>query len=573
MKFIKPILVILFIYVSIPMLMADTQTLTIKGKQYSIVDGDIVVSNKHLNNRTSGETNPFAEDKFWPGGIIPYQWDVGFSSSQKSLIRTQMNTWENKANIKFVERNPGNESHFPDFVEIIYAEQTCLASRGRQGGVQFLVLGEGEGPNDCMSEYAILHELGHVIGMVHEHQRTIRDDYLSTIRCPYGCDKHSSESLMNLGKMYDYDSISHYHTEEDRTLKACDLQENGTCLENDRLVGGSTISPLDVATVNKVYGANICLQASNGSYVATEDHNAQYRVNANRGSCGPWEKHNLVDINGGFLNSGDKVTIKSSHQRLWSAQAHGGLDGNREIPGAWETFTIIKKNGYGRILPGDKVAFKTAHNKYIRAKNGGGSDMDANANSSGTYGATFTYTDPGDISDTYARAAVRPGEWALLSFPINFQSNKNKPYLVFNHIHLNNVYAFDANYGWQKYSPSSPPFANTLKTMNRVKGYWVKNIHNTEASITIAGNQLSSSGITLRTGWNLVGYPSQNEKSTESVLSSILSKVSSVYSFDEQRGTWLKYSPSSPPFANTLKTFKPTQGYWIQVNRDVYLQF
>ncbi|ESO98798.1 hypothetical protein LOTGIDRAFT_113898, partial [Lottia gigantea] len=62
----------------------------------------------------------------------------------------------------------------------------------------------------------IMHELGHAIGMVHEHQRYDRDNYITIVRenvRPAVLDqfKKFSRNVVDIGSVpYDYLSIMHY---------------------------------------------------------------------------------------------------------------------------------------------------------------------------------------------------------------------------------------------------------------------------------------------------------------------------------------------------------------------------
>lgn len=61
-----------------------------------------------------------------------------------------------------------------------------------------------------------LHETGHAIGLVHEHQLPNRDDYISirytnvdpSMRIWF--DKYSNDAVDQMGVEYDYSSIMHY---------------------------------------------------------------------------------------------------------------------------------------------------------------------------------------------------------------------------------------------------------------------------------------------------------------------------------------------------------------------------
>lgn len=74
---------------------------------------------------------------------------------------------ESRSCVKFKERD-----HEDDFVHIIRGGG-CYSSVGRRGGRQTLSLGRG-----CENYGIILHELMHVVGFYHLHQRHDRDKFL-----------------------------------------------------------------------------------------------------------------------------------------------------------------------------------------------------------------------------------------------------------------------------------------------------------------------------------------------------------------------------------------------------------
>ena len=134
-----------------------------------------------------------------------------------------------------------------------------------------------------------------------------------------------------------------------------------------------------------------CLKARNGDYVVSE--NDAMSVNANRKVCGPWEKHEFTDLNGGTLSSGDYVSIKSHKNRYWSAQSNGVLKANRTSVGAWEKFKIVKATGSGAIVSGDSIRLEGAHGRWVVAEGGGGQVVKANRPSPGAW-ETFILEDP-----------------------------------------------------------------------------------------------------------------------------------------------------------------------------------
>ncbi|HSC86406.1 MAG TPA: hypothetical protein VLC09_04020 [Polyangiaceae bacterium] len=92
-----------------------------------------------------------------------------------------------------------------------------------------------------------------------------------------------------------------------------------------------------------------------------------------------WETFALDDINGGTLNSGDTVTIRTGAGQYFRAVNGGGaaLDATATAAQGWETFTIVKASGSGAIKNGDAVGFRTSTGHYLRAVNGGGAAIDA----------------------------------------------------------------------------------------------------------------------------------------------------------------------------------------------------
>ena len=132
----------------------------------------------------------------------------------------------------------------------------------------------------------------------------------------------------------------------------------------------------------------ICLRAHNGrNYVVSEGDKRS--VNANRRGCGPWEKHTIYDVNGGSLNSGDTIYIRTHHGRYWSAQPNGNLEANRTARGGWEKFRIYKARGSGRIYNGNRIGLYSYHRRWVVAEGGGGRNVRVNRTGRGAW-ETFT---------------------------------------------------------------------------------------------------------------------------------------------------------------------------------------
>ncbi|ESO98884.1 hypothetical protein LOTGIDRAFT_89537, partial [Lottia gigantea] len=88
----------------------------------------------------------------------------------------------------------------------------CSSHVGMIGGAQELTLH----PNCRKKQQIIVHELGHAIGMIHEHQRPDRNDYV-VIKQENAMDNTAADFRMyswnvinSHSVQYDYQSIMHY---------------------------------------------------------------------------------------------------------------------------------------------------------------------------------------------------------------------------------------------------------------------------------------------------------------------------------------------------------------------------
>ncbi len=166
----------------------------------AVVGGDILW---HANSALSigAAAGPFTR---WPGGVIPYVNTINSTALKEGVAA--WNAVSNTTGITFVERT--NQSDYLNVVE----RDGCYSYLGFTGGAQELSLGTG-----CYREAAI-HELGHAIGLMHEHTRADRASFVRFNWDNVVGGENGTFAQVNLGitqgatnySEYDYKSIMHY---------------------------------------------------------------------------------------------------------------------------------------------------------------------------------------------------------------------------------------------------------------------------------------------------------------------------------------------------------------------------
>lgn len=151
----------------------------------------------------------------WTGGILYYEFDSNVTTTNRQNWRDAAATWSAAAALTFIEgTGNGNYVH-------VQSGTGNNSAVGMRGGLQTMNIVSWN------SRYIIAHEIGHALGLIHEHQRSDRDTYVtinsSNVQSGYE-GNFPSVSSTNYGG-YDFDSVMHY----DKCSFSTDCPAGSTC--------------------------------------------------------------------------------------------------------------------------------------------------------------------------------------------------------------------------------------------------------------------------------------------------------------------------------------------------------
>ena len=148
--------------------------------------------------------------QLWPGGNVYYTFDSSVSALKQRVFLDSAAEWALFANLHFTPRS--TQANYVTIVETNFLGNEVLeggvSAVGIVGGQQFIYFS-----SNVWNHGTICHELGHTLGLAHEHQRSDRDSYLTIITAnvvPGGMGGLVKLTGTRNETPYDFLSIMHY---------------------------------------------------------------------------------------------------------------------------------------------------------------------------------------------------------------------------------------------------------------------------------------------------------------------------------------------------------------------------
>jgi Astacin (Peptidase family M12A) len=238
-------------------------------KNFTVFEDDMIIRVDEVclkdgaSSKTDNELEMAAvrnEKWLWPNATIHYTIE---DVPEKSRIVNAIEQWDKNTILKFIPINVDSKSDsVKDYVSFEWTPgNICKSEVGRIGGKQLVQV------SDKCTAGNLMHEIGHTIGLWHEHLRTDSKKHvvfnMSNID-PQGISEYVVSNTFKIHDVgnYDYCSIMHYDPYEfalDETTHV--IQTTSHNISNNECVGQrNNLSNGDIKGIDSIYSKKILSQ-------------------------------------------------------------------------------------------------------------------------------------------------------------------------------------------------------------------------------------------------------------------------------------------------------------------------
>ena len=219
---------------------------------HAIFQGDIILGRMDEISRL-GMVH-VQSSRVWPDAGIPYVIDADLTETMKQRIAAAIEHWEANTPIRLIPRAELGIGDEVDYVWF-FPSDMCASWVGKEYGPQVIWLSE------LCTVGNIIHEVGHAVGLHHEHSRHDQEDHVEILwdNIEDGKERHFETIADSRGTdvgTYDFDSVMHYPRRAfgRRDDDGFRMETIVTKPPGIRIGQREGLSPGDIAAVRALYG-------------------------------------------------------------------------------------------------------------------------------------------------------------------------------------------------------------------------------------------------------------------------------------------------------------------------------
>jgi Astacin (Peptidase family M12A) len=245
----------------------EHNTVLIDHQPFVVVDDQLI--DAHLLQPEKYDHGPQiradkpAKVELWTDGVIPITFNKEIEPPLQKMVLQACQEWAKSTSHIHCQLGPYKGQKLKVTRTFMGNNAGCWSMLGQSayfmGFKRHMNLGYG-----CDRPEIVLHEMGHVLGLAHEHQRADRDSYITihteNVDDPYlgfGLKLNFNKQKTELVTAYDFLSIMHYRRDAfSKNGKDTIVPKAEFSSFFDQMGHAKELSPLDRAAVKKLY-ANI----------------------------------------------------------------------------------------------------------------------------------------------------------------------------------------------------------------------------------------------------------------------------------------------------------------------------